>query len=302
MYLGIDFLIDQDRRPLVVDVNVGLPGGAQEYDLAFRVCKGRPSGVFEEIESISRAATGLPFAGYLGSLPFLPALKQFKLWMDGEGPLPPVIPEALRLEDKWVQYRILGERVPMPATMPFEPGDLEAARAFLARFGRLAVKRRAGRGGRGFRSLRDIGALEELQAIPEPLLLQEFVDSRVDGYTLSLRAVAFSGRFVCAYANLSDRDVSNHGTLAFVEPGNRFALSEVPFDAESFRELSWEARIWFGAEFPAYLTHNLTEERVARASLILPADLWEDIRRRSVEIERIYESLKAEDLPPAFFG
>jgi hypothetical protein len=190
----------------------------------------------------------------------------------------------------------------MPASMPFDAGDSGAARAFLDRFGALAAKRRAGRGGRGFRTVRDVAALEELRKSPHPLLLQEYIDSRVAGFTLSLRAVAFAGRFVCMYANLADRKISNHGTLAFVESGSRFALSDVPFETESFRETSWEARIWFGAEFPAYLTHNLTEDRVARASLILPEDVWDEIRRRSVEIERIYEGLEPGRLPPAFFG
>lgn len=42
MYLGIDFLVAPDLRPYVVEVNVGLPGGAQEHDLACLVRTGRP--------------------------------------------------------------------------------------------------------------------------------------------------------------------------------------------------------------------------------------------------------------------
>ena len=99
MYLGIDFLVTPAGDPLVVDVNVGLPGGAHEYDLTHRVRWGKPSGVFERIEALSRRAYGAPFSSYLDSLPFLAALKPFKLWMDGQGPPPADLHPALRLED-----------------------------------------------------------------------------------------------------------------------------------------------------------------------------------------------------------
>lgn len=85
MYLGIDFLISPEREPFVCEVNLGLPGGAEEYDRAHRVFRGRPSGVFADIEKTSKETYGRPFAGYLNSLPLLPALKAFKLWMDGQG-------------------------------------------------------------------------------------------------------------------------------------------------------------------------------------------------------------------------
>ncbi len=39
---------------MVIEVNVGLPGGAEEYDRAHRVFCGGPSGVFAAIEETSK--------------------------------------------------------------------------------------------------------------------------------------------------------------------------------------------------------------------------------------------------------
>ena len=50
MYLGIDFLISSELKPYVIEVNVGLPGGAQEYHLTHLVHFGRPSDIFNRIE------------------------------------------------------------------------------------------------------------------------------------------------------------------------------------------------------------------------------------------------------------
>jgi len=301
MYLGIDFLIGTGLRPYVVDVNIGLPGGAQEYDRSFLVRAGVHSGIFEDIDAIARACYGTSFAAYLDSLPFLPALKAFKLWMDGEGLLPAPLPPLLRLEDKWVQYRVLKSRVPMPTTLPFDAAHLIAARTLLGRTGALVVKRRAGRGGRGFETMREVGALRRRPDPAWPAILQEYVDSRVDGYAFSLRTLAFAGRFLCAYANLARNAPSNHGILAFVEPGDRFGLTDRTFETVAFREKSWEARLWFGDATPAYLEHNLYEDTVGRTSLVLPNSLWNEIRAASLDIERFYDTLVAASLPRAYF-
>jgi hypothetical protein len=127
MYLGIDFLIAPSGDPFVVDINTGLPGGAQEIDLAHRVLRGRPSGIFETIESISRRVYGLGFKDYLESLPFMAGLKPFKLWLDGQGPFPESVHPGLRLEDKWIQYGLINPQAPMPKTMIFDPGDPEGS-------------------------------------------------------------------------------------------------------------------------------------------------------------------------------
>jgi hypothetical protein len=302
VYLGIDFLIGPGLEPCLIEVNVGLPGGAHEYDFTCRVHDGRPSDVFRQIEDIARETRGTSFAGYLGSLPWLGSLKEFKLWMDGQGPLPGSVPPALRLEDKWVQYQILSSRVRIPETIVFEPGGLPAAERFLARKGRLVAKRRLGRGGRDFRPVDGPGDLPEDAPGPYGLLLQEWIESRVGPYSLSLRSVAFGGRHVCLYANLAPRANSNHGLLAYVEAGDRWGLSsEPPLKAVSFDERSWEAKIWFGDDEPAYLRHNLYEEEVAVAPLVVPAGLLASIKDVSVRIERYYESLDFAALPPALF-
>jgi hypothetical protein len=303
VYLGIDFLIGPGLQLYVTEVNVGLPGGAEEHDRAHRVRHGRPSGIFARIEEISRRVYGRPFADYLGSLPFLPALKAFKLWMDGRGPLPAEFHPALRLEDKWVQYQVLSRVVPMPETAVFDPESLGTASARLANRGCLVLKRRLGRGGRGFRIIR---RLEDLPAVaagpPGPSqLLQEYIDSRVGGFAFSIRAVAFGGEFVCAYANLARREHSNHGILTLVVEGESFGLSDPDFRTERFDERSWEAKLWFGESEPAYLRHNLYEDTVASAPVLLPRPLLAALAGTAAKIERVYEALDFSALPAAVF-
>lgn len=302
MYLGIDFLLGSDGAPFVVDVNVGLPGGAHEYDLTHRVRRGKPSGVFERIEALSRQVYGTPFSSYLDSLPFIAALKPFKLWMDGQGVRPPDFHPALRLEDKWVQYGLVHPIAAMPETMAFDPAESAAAVRFMAGKGRVVLKRRLGRGGRG---LRIVQSPSDLAVSPEPpgcgWLLQDYVDSRADGWSMSLRAVAFAGELVAVYANLSTRATSNHGRLAYVEPGDHLGLADPGAGAVSFDERSWEAGIWFGAEEPAYLRHNLYEEEAWLSALLVPERTLAAIREASVSIERLYESLDWAALPRACF-
>jgi len=301
VYLGIDFLIAPSLDPYVVEVNVGLPGGAQEYDLTCLVREGRASGVFRTIEDISHRTYERPFRDYIRSLPWLDALKAFKLWMDGRGDLPEAFPPALRLEDKWVQYAVLSPLVPMPETIVFDPRDRAAAERFLARKKRLVGKRRLGRGGRDFAL---IEGPEDLPSGPAGMygrLLQERIDSRVGRYTLSIRSVAFGGRHVCLYANLSTRPYSNHGVLAHVGPGDHMGLSGDPARTRAFDQRSWEAEIWFGDDEPAYLRHNLYEDVVTEAELVLPAGLLTSIKDISVRIERRYEGLDFGALPRAYF-
>jgi hypothetical protein len=302
VYLGIDFLVAPDLEPWVIEVNVGLPGGAQEYDLTCRVHDGRPSDVFRTIEAISLRTYGMSFAGNLGSLPWIAGLKAFKLWMDGQGPFPEQVHPALRLEDKWVQYRILSSLVRMPETILFDAADRSAAERFLARKGRLAGKRRLGRGGRDFRVIDAPEDLPEDPPGPYGLLLQEWIESRVGPYALSLRSVAFGGHHVCLYANLACRPNSNHGILAYVEAGDHWGISnELPLKTRSFDERSWEAGIWFGDDEPVYLRHNLYEEEVAEAPLVVPAGVLETVRDVSVRIERSYDGLDFAALPRAIF-
>lgn len=301
MYLGIDYLITRELKPYVVEVNVGLPGGAQEYDLTHRVRYGKPSDVFARIEGISLGVYGKPFKEYLHSLPFIESLKPFKIWMDGEGPFPATFHPGLRLEDKWVQYHLIKSIVPMPETMIFNPKHIEEADAFFERKGKLVLKRRLGRGGRGFKMILDPASLSTPGTGDHPSLLQEYIESKTDGYIFSIRAIAFSGEFICMYANLSTRSHSNHGALTFVSKGDHFGLADKKFKTEFFNQKSWEAELWFGKNAPPYLRHNLYEDEVAKTTLSLPASLHEWIMGASLKIERHYEGLDLLTLPEACF-
>jgi len=163
------------------------------------------------------------------------------------------------------------------------------------------MKRRLGRGGRGFRIVSGLEDLPGPAAPRLPLILQRYIDSRVDGYAFSIRAVAFGGRFICAYANLAAREYSNHGVLAHISGGDALALSERPFRTERIDARSWEAKLWFGDREPAHLRHNLYEDEVAAATLIVPHPLFASIRDIAVRIERFYEGLDLAALPRACF-
>jgi hypothetical protein len=113
--------------------------------------------------------------------------------------------------------------------------------------------------------------------------------------------VAFEGEFMCLYANLSPRPTSNHGILTFISSGNPFQLSEKHLKTELFNQRSWEAEIWFGENEPQYLRHNLYEEEVAKATLIIPEPLLKTIKKLSVKIERLYDELDLFALPKACF-
>lgn len=301
MYLGIVFLITPDLYPFAIEVNVGLPGGAQEYELTHQVYLGRSSGIFENIETTSQEVYGKPFREYLHSLPFIEALKPFKIWMDGMGPFPQTFHPGLRLEDKWVQYQLISPIAPVPETMTFNSIRLSEAERFLEKKGALVLKRRLGRGGRGLQKIKDPEGLFSLKPGPQGYLLQEYIESHTDGYHFSIRSVAFGGRFMCMYANLSTKSASNHGILVFVSPGESFGVSEKNFETESFDQKSWEAKIWFGKNDPSYLKHNLYEDVVAGATLQLPVLTFHAIRETSIKIERFYEALDLSGLPKACF-
>jgi len=301
MYLGIDFLVTPQLTPFVVEANIGLPGGAQEYELTYRVLHGRPSGIFEKIERTSREVYGRPFQDYLHSLPFIQGLKPFKIWMDGMGPFPSAFHPGVRLEDKWIQYQLIHPMIAMPETMILDPLHLPEAERFLEQEGTIVLKRRLGRGGRGLQRINDSRTFMSLKPDLKDCLLQEYVESTIDGFHFSIRSVAFGGRFMCMYANLSTRSASNHGTLVFVSPGSPFGLVQKDFRTESFNQKSWEAKIWFGETEPAYLRHNLYEDVVAQTTLQIPTSVLDVVMETSIKIERLYEALDLFSLPKACF-
>ena len=301
MYLGIDFLLTSRSELYVIEVNVGLPGGAHEYDLAHLVQVGRHSGVFDKIERTSQRVYGKAFRTYLHSLPFIESLKELKLWMDGMGPFPGVFHPGLRLEDKWNQYQLLKDSVKMPETLILNLNDPAEAETFLEARGRVVLKRRVGRGGRGFQIIAVPSTLLGLDLQSKPYLLQEYIESKVEDYSLSIRSVAFGGEFMCMVANLANRPHSNHGALACISPSSPFGLSEKGFKTQSFNLRSWEADIWFEGKEPPYLRHNLYEEEVAKSALNLPEPIFRQIKDTSIAIERRYEETDLSSLPKACF-
>lgn len=301
MYLGIDFLISPKLTPFVIEVNVGLPGGAQEYELTHQVYLKRSSGIFEFIESTSQEIYSKSFQEYLQGLSLIEALKPFKIWMDGMGPFPKTFHPGLRLEDKWIQYQLLHPILPMPETRCFDPNNPTEAERFLEKKSVLVLKRRLGRGGRGLQKIYDSEELAKLKLEPQSYLLQEYVESSVDGYHFSIRSIAFGGRFICMYANLSTRHISNHGLLAFVSPGEGYGLQEKDFETVTFNQRSWEAKIWFEENEPSYLRHNLYEDVVARTTLQIPAPTFHTLQGLSIKIERLYETIDLSCLPKACF-
>lgn len=301
MYLGIDFLITTELKLYVSEVNIGLPGGAHEYHLTHLVHLEKPSDIFRRIEWTSRKVYGKTFKGYLDSLPFIQSLKPFKLWMDGMGPFPKTLHPGLRLEDKWNQYELLNSIAPMPETMILDPEDLAGIDRFLERKRRVVLKRRVGRGGRDFQVIEEPSELWKLNLISNYYLLQDYVESKMDGYSFSIRSIAFGGEFLCMYANVSSKITSNHGILTFISIGNPFGLKERNFETVSFNQRSWEAKLWFGDKDPEYLRHNLYEDEVAKTVVLLPEPFHRMIKELSVRIERLYEGLDLAGLPKACF-
>jgi hypothetical protein len=301
MYLGIDFLITTELKLYVSEVNVGLPGGAQEYHLTHLAHFGKPSDIFRRIEWTSRKVYGKTFKSYLDSLPFIKSLKTFKIWMDGMGPFPETFHPGLRLEDKWNQYQLLKSIAPMPETMILDPEDLVGIDRFLDRKDKVVLKRRVGRGGKDLQVIAEPTALWKLNLVSNHYLLQEYVESKINGYSFSIRSIAFGGEFMCMYANLSSRITSNHGILAFIAVGNPFGLKDKDFETESFNKRSWEAEIWFETGEPEYLRHNLYEDEVAKTALFLPEPFHRMIKDLSIKIERLYDGLDLSTLPEACF-
>jgi hypothetical protein len=300
MYLGIDFLISPGLNPYVLEVNAGLPGGAQEYHLTHLVHFGKPSDIFDRIEGTSLRVYGRPFRDYLSSS-HMRSLKPFKTWMDEEGPFPADFHPGLRLEDKWIQYQLLHLMVPMPETRAWPPQHASEAEGLFREKKSWVLKRRLGRGGRGFRIIEDLATLSEAAGGVPPSIIQEFIESKVEGWTFSIRSVAFGGEFMCMYANLAKRSHSNHGYLTYISEGDVLGLSETAFKTRSFSQISWEAKIWFGEAPPPYLRHNLNEDLVAETALLIPASVLEVIRKTSIKIERFYEALDLFALPKACF-
>ncbi len=300
MYIGADFLIDRGENLYLSEVNTGVPAGATEYDLVFHCRHRRPSGVFDRIEALAQENFGCGFADHIQALPWIDDLVSLKIWMDGKGPPPRDPHPAHRLEDKWIQYSLLSQAFPAISTWLWdEAGRTQAAR-LLSRDGRVILKRRLTRGGRGLRLVTDARELDSLRLPPRLYLLQPYVDSRIGEYALSLRAAAFAGRFLCMFASLAARQTSNHGIRFFVHPGKALGLVPQDFQIRKIVQKAWEADIFYRGDPPDHLYRDIWEERIAEAVLVLPEALWQRIQHISAEISGLYSRLRFPDLPLSY--
>jgi len=297
MYIGADFLIDRGGTLYLSEVNTGVPAGATEYDLVFRSRHGQTSGIFDRIEALAQETYGCGFAAHIRALPWIDDLVSLKIWMDGRGPRPKDPHPALRLEDKWVQYSLLSESFPMiPSWLWDDTRRTQAARLF-SREGRMILKRRLARGGKGLQVVNEIRELDSLRLPLNLYLMQPFVDSRIGRYALSIRAAAFAGRFLCMFASLAPHSTSNHGIRFLVQPGETLSLIPEDFRTRKIVQKAWEAEIFYKEDIPEYLYQDIWEERIAEALLCLPQALWRRIKRLSGEISALYSELKFPDLP-----
>ena len=304
MYLGIDFLIDNNLNLYLSEVNIGLPGGAQEYDYAFGVNYGKPSGVFKYIENLCVKKYKKSFHEYLRGLAYFNDLRELKIWMDGQGKLPSNFPSILRLEDKWVQYMVLSPSYPVIETQILN-NEFVLNKRLVGLSGEFAVKKRFGRGGKGFLKISSLNDLENHNLTnDDSYIIQPYIDSNINTgnevFNFSVRALAFSGNFICMYANLSRKLTSNHGIIFYVKPGSCLGINTVNFKTVKFSQKAWEADLFYEGAIPEYLYHNLYEEEVAKAELFLPERTFRMIKEISASISSYYERLDYDKLPESF--
>jgi len=300
MYIGADFLIDRDLELYLSEVNTGVPAGAQEYDFVYQVKYGEPSGVFQKIESLSKRYTGKNFSEYILGLPYMDDLRALKIWMDGKGSLPEKPDKALRLEDKWVQYIILSDSYQMVPTELFRQRKSKDVVESLLKKIPIVFKKRFGRGGRGLLLIKDLDELEKVNLIENMYIIQPYLESHIGSYKLSIRAASFMGHFICMFASLNQKLTSNHGIRFFVLPGDGFRITNENFNVREIVHKSWEADIFYKGHIPDYLYHDVYEETIAEAELIIPERLYRDIQRISASISHLYKDIDFNTLPKSY--
>jgi len=300
MYIGADFLIDKELRLYLCEVNTGIPAGAQEYDFVFRAKFGKPSFVFQRIDSLAQRFFRKSFCEYMQGLAFLDDLRALKIWMDGKGPFPEEPNKALRLEDKWVQFLILSENYPMIPTEIFLPGKEKKIIKLLSGGNPVVFKRRYGRGGKSFVLIRDPEELRRASLVDNEYIMQPYVKSSIGSYALSIRAASFMGHFICMFGSLSPKSTSNHGIRFFISPGDGLKIATEDFKIKKIVQKSWEADIFYKGDIPDYLYHDVYEERIAKADLIIPERLYGDIQRISASVSELYRDMDFDSLPESY--
>jgi hypothetical protein len=300
MYIGADFLIDKNLGLFLSEVNTGVPAGTQEFDFIYKEKFKKSSGVFQKIESLSQRYSGKNFFDYINELPFIDDLRALKIWMDGKGPLPKNPSKALRLEDKWIQHQILSRTWPTVPTEIFKNQTTNTDMKSIPEEYPIVLKKRYGRGGKGFHLIQNAKELRAVKIEKNGYIIQPYVDSAIGPFRLSIRAAAFMGTFICMFASLSKKLTSNHGIRFFVRPGNGFKLTNENFEVKEIIHKSWEADIFYKRKIPDYLYHDVYEETIGLAELIIPQRLYKDIQKISASISHYYKNLDLNTLPRAY--
>jgi len=302
MYLGLDFLISQNNIPLLLEVNIGLPGGAFEYDLAYRTIYHKPSTVYDLIEKISHNAYKKNFKDYIHSLEYKEELTALKLWIDGARAFPKKYSPILRLEDKWVQYQLLyNNGFPLPHTELYDPKDKGQVASLLKRFGKFVIKPRSGRHGRGMKIIDSINSFPSDKPSQIPFILQEYVECKVEDYHYSVRSVSFDEEFICLIGYIAKGNITYEGSTVLIESGEDVTLRDREFNIVNYPQMSWEGEIWYKGKIPNHLTENLIGERVADTILYLPEYTINEIKEISKQIGKLYMNLNFNKLPMAWF-
>ncbi|MBI3582581.1 MAG: ATP-grasp domain-containing protein [Nitrospinae bacterium] len=302
MYLGIDFLISKNTPPSLLEVNIGLPGGAFEYDLAYRTIYHKQSTVYDLIERISHNAYKKSFKDYVRSLEYKEELTALKLWIDGAGAFPKKYSPILKLEDKWVQYQLLyNNGFHLPYTELYNPHDKNQGSKLLEKFGKLVIKPRSGRHGRGLKIIDSINSFPLDKPTQIPFILQEYIECKAEDYHYSVRTVSFDGEFICLIGYIVKGDISYKGSVIFIEPKEKITLRDEKFKIIDYPQMSWEGEIWYEGKIPEHLKENLISERVAETILYIPKHTTNEIKEISKQIGKLYMSLNFNKLPGAWF-
>jgi len=299
MYLGLDLLLSPDKKIYLSEVNIGLPGGAFEYDIAHKTIFGEPSDVFEKIEEKSQRYFKKSFRDYIHSLPFIDELKEFKLFLDRERSLPLKLNPVLRLEDKWVQYQLLNKKIQMPYTEIFNSDDPQQIEKFKKKFGGISLKKRTGRWGKGFEVVKDGNFSKAVYDVP--YLIQEYIVSKVNHYLFSIRVVSFEGEFICMNGDLSTAHDSKWRYVVFIEEGKEVSLKDDPFEIVDFEGISWEGEVWYDGKIPEHQKLNLIGDKVAKTILYLPSEIIFKVKKIAEDVGKIYMNLDFSKLPQAWF-
>ena len=302
MYLGLDFLIGKNNLPLLLEVNIGLPGGAFEYDLAYRTIHRKPSTVYDLIEKIAISSYQKTFKDYIHSLEYKEELTALKLWIDGAGAFPKKYSPILRLEDKWVQYQLLlNNGFHLPHTELYDPKDKGQISRLLKKFDKIVIKPRSGRHGRGMKIIDSTNSFPSDKPSRMPFIIQEYVECKLEDYHYSVRSVSFDEEFICLIGYIAKGNITYEGSVILIEQGEDVILRDREFNIVNYPQMSWEGEIWYEGKIPEHLTENLIGEQVAETILYLPKHTINEINEISKQIGRLYMNLNFNKLPMAWF-